>query len=85
MSKELIRKLANKYGLTPSEVEKAVRHQFKYVAKVINKGDFDAVRLPYFGQFKPDMKRKGHLDERKNNQNASDIRARGADIQGQDG
>jgi nucleoid DNA-binding protein len=33
------------------KVEKIINHQFKFVSKIIKKGGFKAVRLPYFGRF----------------------------------
>jgi nucleoid DNA-binding protein len=48
---EIIHILATKYNLSIKTVTEIVNHQFKYVNKTIAKGDFKAVRLPYFGKF----------------------------------
>ena len=42
---ELIYKLANKYNLPISKVEEIVTFQFKFVKQIMQKGDFEAVRL----------------------------------------
>lgn len=58
---EIIKELANKYKLPKNEVEKAVQSQFKFVnAKMRELG---TVRLPFFGVFKPNLKRKKKIDE----------------------
>ena len=41
--------MATKYNLPLSKVEEIIDYQFKFVAKVMRKGDFESVRLPYFG------------------------------------
>lgn len=47
----IYREIANKHGLTVSEVEEAVKSQFYYVKQVMVDGLFEEVRLPYFGRF----------------------------------
>tara|TARA_R110001592_G_scaffold175460_3_gene414570 strand:- start:1935 stop:2150 length:216 start_codon:yes stop_codon:yes gene_type:complete len=49
--KIIIQKLANKYNLPLQTIESIVMHQFKYVNKIMSKGEFDSIRLPYFGKF----------------------------------
>ena len=49
--KGAIHNLATKYNLPLEKIESIVTSQFKYVAKVMSEGKFDAVRLPYFGKF----------------------------------
>jgi len=52
MSKELIiYKLANKYNLPLKKIEEITNYQFKYTANIIKNGNFESVRLPYFGKF----------------------------------
>ena len=48
---EIIYFLANKYDLPLQEIEEIVNHQFKFVARVMKEGNFDTIRLPYFGKF----------------------------------
>tara|TARA_R110000765_G_scaffold391947_1_gene484969 strand:+ start:31 stop:261 length:231 start_codon:yes stop_codon:yes gene_type:complete len=48
---EIIYYLANKYELPVYKVKEMVNYQFKFVSETIKKGNFDAVRLPYFGKF----------------------------------
>ena len=56
--KEIIQTLATKYNLPLEKVEKIVNSQFKYVAKIMSKGNFDSVRLPYFGKFHSKKERR---------------------------
>ena len=60
----LIEKLSSKYHLSKKEIQEVVDYQFRFIANVISDGKFNAVRLPYFGIFKPNLKQKRHLDER---------------------
>tara|TARA_R100000908_G_C3733466_1_gene132099 strand:- start:271 stop:492 length:222 start_codon:yes stop_codon:yes gene_type:complete len=67
MSKKLmIYKLANKYNLPLQKVEEIVNYQFKYVAKIMKEGNFEAVRLPYFGKFSVNSNRIKHITNLKN-------------------
>ena len=62
---ELIDQLARKYNIPQHEVTKAVEYQFKYTAGIIRKGNFEAVRLPYFGVFRVHPGRVKHLNKKK--------------------
>jgi nucleoid DNA-binding protein len=62
--KIIIQKIANKYNLPLQVIEKIVFHQFKFVSKIINKGKFDAVRLPYFGRFHVNKNRLKYIKEK---------------------
>tara|TARA_R110002012_G_scaffold221177_2_gene392745 strand:+ start:288 stop:524 length:237 start_codon:yes stop_codon:yes gene_type:complete len=64
--KDLILFLADKYNLTIKEVEKIVMHQFKFVANIMSKGNFETVRLPYFGKFSVNKKRVKFINKLKN-------------------
>lgn len=64
LKQELIEKLSAKYHLSKKEVQSIVDYQFRFTAKIITEGKFHSVRLPYFGVFKPNLKRKKHFDER---------------------
>jgi len=67
MDKDLIiYKLANKYDLPLSKVKEIVDYQFKYVAKIMQEGDFEAIRLPYFGRFSVKSNRVKHINKLKN-------------------
>jgi nucleoid DNA-binding protein len=48
---KIIRDLAKKYDLSVKQVEEAVYSQFKFTTQVMKKGEFESVRLPYFGKF----------------------------------
>ena len=64
--KDLIYFLADKYNLTIKEVERIVTYQFKFVAKIMSKGDFETIRLPYFGKFSVNSKRVKYINKLKN-------------------
>jgi len=61
--------LANKYDLPLSKVEEIVEYQFKYVMNIMKKGDFEAIRLPYFGKFSVNPKRVEHINKKKDESN----------------
>tara|TARA_R110002020_G_scaffold118530_2_gene270810 strand:+ start:571 stop:792 length:222 start_codon:yes stop_codon:yes gene_type:complete len=64
--KMLIYSLATKYNLPIKTISKIVNHQFKFVEKIMKKGNFDSVRLPYFGKFKVNKKRVEYITKLKN-------------------
>ena len=64
--KVIIQVLATKYNLSLKKVEDIVNHQFKFVKETIQKGDFDSVRLPYFGRFSVNPKRVEYINKLKN-------------------
>lgn len=43
--------IAKELGISPNLVQKIVRTQFEFVKYVMEKGEFETVRLPYFGKF----------------------------------
>tara|TARA_R100001230_G_C5682906_1_gene190560 strand:- start:750 stop:980 length:231 start_codon:yes stop_codon:yes gene_type:complete len=63
--KEIIQLLATKYNLPLKEVADIVEYQFKYVSKIMKKGDFKTVRLPYFGKFSVKQGRKEYIERLK--------------------
>lgn len=58
---ELIRQLSIKYNKAIGEVRKAVMHQFKFVSK--KTGELAEIRLPFFGTFKPNIKKLKKINE----------------------
>jgi nucleoid DNA-binding protein len=56
--KEIIQTLATKYNLPLEKIERIINSQFKYVAKVMSGGEFDSIRLPYFGKFHSKKERR---------------------------
>ena len=44
-------KLADFHSISVEEVRKVWKSQFALVEQVMKKGDFEAIRLPYFGRF----------------------------------
>ena len=64
--KIIIQILATKYNLPLKMVEDIVNSQFKFVDKIIREGNFDGVRLPYFGKFSVNPKRVNHINKLKN-------------------
>jgi nucleoid DNA-binding protein len=67
--KIIIQKLASKFNLPLAKVEEIVYHQFKYVGKIMKNGNFQAVRLPYFGKFHAKKTRIAYLNELKRKKN----------------
>ena len=67
MSKKIIiNKLATKYNLPLRVITKIVDHQFKFVGKIMKEGNFDAIRLPYFGKFSAKKKRIEYIKKKSN-------------------
>lgn len=64
--KLIIYYLANKYDMPLSKIEKIINHQFKYIEKIMKKGDFETIRLPYFGKFSVNPKRVEYINKKKN-------------------
>lgn len=58
-----IGQLADKYAVSKEEVRKAVGAQFSFVVAVARRDQGDSVRLPYFGIFKHEPKRKERYDK----------------------
>lgn len=61
---EIIYLLANKYNLPLKDVEEIVDYQFKFIARIMKKGNFDTIRLPYFGKFTVDKNRLKHINKK---------------------
>ena len=70
---ELIYFLANKYDLPLQEIEEIVNHQFKFVATIMKEGNFDTIRLPYFGKFTVNKNRLKYINEKTNKKNVKKI------------
>ncbi len=68
--KIIIQKIASKYNLPLKKVKQIIFHQFKFVSKIINKGKFDAVRLPYFGRFHVNKNRLKYIQEKSGTNNS---------------
>ena len=60
---EIIYALATKYNLPISKVEEIVTFQFKFVKSIMAKGDFEAIRLPYFGKFSAKKERIKYINK----------------------
>ena len=65
----IINKLAKKHGISPDKAREAVMHQFRFVRRIMTKGEFESVRLRYFGQFHVNPKRLEKLQEKNGNKN----------------
>ena len=68
MSKDkkiIIQILATKYNLPLQKVEDIINSQFKFVEKIMKKGKFDSIRLPYFGRFSVNPNRVKHINKLK--------------------
>tara|TARA_Y100001963_G_C6704628_1_gene411282 strand:- start:513 stop:746 length:234 start_codon:yes stop_codon:yes gene_type:complete len=59
--REIIYYLANKYRLPIQKVEEIVNYQFKYTSKIIKEGNFESIRLPYFGKWSVNPNRVKYL------------------------
>ena len=70
---EIIYHLANKYNLTIKQVEDIIKHQFKFVGKIMAEGEFDTVRIPYFGKFTVNINRVKHINRLKNEKDSKKI------------
>jgi|TARA_R110000787_G_scaffold112958_1_gene221865 nucleoid DNA-binding protein len=64
--KEIVQLLATKHNLPLKTVTEIVEYQFKYVTKVMKQGNFDTVRLPYFGKFSVKQGRVDYIEKLKN-------------------
>jgi nucleoid DNA-binding protein len=60
--REIIHYLATKYNLPLQTIEGIISYQFKYVSKIMKEGNFDSIRLPYFGKFSVNPNRVKHLN-----------------------
>lgn len=70
--KDIIRELAIKYKISEEEVERAADHQFKFVKQQMESDKLPAIRLPFFGVFKPNKRKLKHIqkhNERKRKDN----------------
>lgn len=67
--KVIIQKLATKYNLSLTKIEEAIYYQFKVVANVMKNGEFESIRLPYFGKFHAKRTRIAYLNELKRKKN----------------
>ena len=62
----IIQFLATKYNFSLHKVREMINHQFKFVEKIMIKGDFETIRLPYFGKFSVNKNRVIHITRLKN-------------------
>tara|TARA_R110002020_G_scaffold109623_1_gene253578 strand:- start:528 stop:740 length:213 start_codon:yes stop_codon:yes gene_type:complete len=69
----IIQLLATKYNLSLQKVQEIVNHQFKFVEKTIKKGDFDSIRLPYFGKWSVNPNRVKYITKLKNDKKDTEI------------
>ena len=65
--KEIIYYLANKYNLPLKTIDKITNHQFKYISKIMSLGNFDSIRIPYFGKWSVNPTRVKYLTAMKKN------------------
>ena len=63
--KELIQLLATEYNLPLKEVERVINSQFKLVAKTMSEGNFESIRLPFFGVFRVKKSRVKYINDAK--------------------
>ena len=53
--RRIISQIALKYDLKHSLVADLINEQFNYVHKIIARGEFETVRMPYLGKFKASL------------------------------
>lgn len=58
---ELIKEISKKYKVDVTEVKRAINSQFHFTEEKMK--DFHTIRLPYFGVFKPNLRKKQKIDE----------------------
>ncbi len=51
MEETIIEEISKELGISKELVNKIKRSQFKYVSDIMIKGEFETVKLPYFGKF----------------------------------
>ena len=64
--KTIIQTLATKYKLPLKEIAKMTEYQFKFVSKIMKEGNFESIRLPYFGKISVNKKRVEYINKLKN-------------------
>ena len=64
--KSIIQTIATKHNLPLQKIEEIINHQFKFVEKIMKKGKFEMIRLPYFGKFSVNPNRVKHINKLKN-------------------
>jgi nucleoid DNA-binding protein len=47
----IIQEIAKELGISPSLAQKIIKTQFEFVKITMEKGEFETVRLPYFGKW----------------------------------
>jgi len=62
----IIDRLSIKHSISKKKIEKVVNSQFKFVAKTMKKGDFESVRLRFWGKFEVDPYRLKKIQEKSN-------------------
>ena len=60
---EIIYYLGNKHNKSLKEIEQIVTYQFKFVSQVMALGNFDTIRIPYFGKFSVNKNRVKYITE----------------------
>ena len=68
--KIIIQKLATKHNLPIKTIEDIVYSQFKFVSQIMKEGNFDSIRLPYFGRFHVNKNRLKYIKEKSGTNNS---------------
>ena len=63
--REIIHYLATKYNIPLQIIDKIVSYQFKYTSKIVKEGNFESIRIPYFGKFSVNPNRVKYLTKLK--------------------
>jgi nucleoid DNA-binding protein len=51
IEEKIIQEIAKELGISQNLAQKIVKTQFEFVKHTMEKGEFETVRLPYFGKF----------------------------------
>lgn len=63
VKQQLIREIKDEMGGSIKEIESIVESQFEYLAYQMGKGEFNGIRLPYFGIFHVNPNRVKKLND----------------------
>lgn len=58
---KIYQEIARDLGISKEKVKEVVKHQFRFVKKVMARGNYNSVRLPKFGIFNVDEDRLQRL------------------------
>jgi nucleoid DNA-binding protein len=51
IEEKIVMEIAKELGISPNLVQKIVKSQFEFVKVTMEKGEFETIKLPYFGKW----------------------------------